>query len=262
MGPGRPAERAVSGPRRPRRGARRILGQKLKMPPQPPPCPAAMAGVPECRLISLSEQPFDIAIHPTRQLAAAAIITGHVETFDFSPPAVGRLASRLAHDGSCRAVRFLPGGAVLLSAGSDGLLAYASVERGKVQAEVKEAHGCAINKLEVISEVLTASGAAAALARRPPSPLAQATTRGTCGCGTVERTAAPPRSECTKTLWRTCTLQGRRGTRCSQPPATARWRTWTCAATRWWPARTTRRTSCCQARARLRLPRAPCLSRR
>jgi len=140
---------------------------------------------PECRLIALSEQPFDVCFHPTRQLVAAGVITGHVETFDFSPPALGKVVSRPVHAESCRAVRFLPGGAVLASAGSDGLLAFSSVERSKVLTEVKEAHGCAINKLEVLSDVLVATGARGARRRlalaacSPPLASRQATTRDT-----------------------------------------------------------------------------------
>lgn len=116
---------------------------------------------PEARSACLSEQPFDVAWHPSRSLVAAGVITGAVETFLFSDHAVGAVSSHPVHTESCRAVRFQQAGEVLVSAGADCRLAFRSVERAKQLAVVANAHDAAINRLEVVSDTCLASGACA-----------------------------------------------------------------------------------------------------
>jgi hypothetical protein len=221
----------------------------------------------------LGEQPMDVCFHPSRPLVAAGLITGAVELFPFTPTAAGAVTAHEVHAESCRAVRFLLDGASLASGGADCALAVTCVETGRLLARVADAHGAPINRLTVLSETVLATGAPRARGRpgmarsrrshgRPGMArsrvglmqlcrprCAQATTRGTCGCGTRARARAWPPFACTRTLWRTCTTL-LRATRCSPPAATARSRCWTCAPPRCTRAPTTRRTSCCRVRAR------------
>jgi len=182
------------------------------------------------------------------------------------------VTSRDVHSESCRAVRFLPDGSGLVSAGVDCTLVVTNVETGARIARVAEAHDAAINRLCMLTETLLATGArrrrrrrgaaaaraihacggcgatAAQLTRFAPRGPPQATMRVTCGFGTRARARAWARSACTRTLSRTCTT-ARRATRCSPPAATARWRCWTCVPRRSPRAPTTRRMSCFQVRS-------------
>ena len=56
---------------------------------------------------TLGEQPMDVCFHPTRALVAAGLITGVVETFEYTAAAATAVTSRDVHAESCRAVRFL-----------------------------------------------------------------------------------------------------------------------------------------------------------
>ena len=91
---------------------------------------------------------------------AAGVITGHVEAFEYTPgEGCTGVSSRPIHSESVRALRFQPDGAVLLSASADGMLAWTSVERRVLVGAVERAHECAINRLEVLSDTLAATGA-------------------------------------------------------------------------------------------------------
>ncbi len=116
---------------------------------------------PPPRVATLSEQPFDVAFHPSRPLVAAGVITGALELFEYTPEAVGAVRSHEVHEQSCRAVRFHQSGAVLVSAGADCVLAFRSVESDKQLATITAAHDAAINRLEVVSDTVLASGACA-----------------------------------------------------------------------------------------------------
>ena len=107
---------------------------------------------------TLTEQPFDVAFHPSRPLVAAGVISGSVDVFSFIPSACGPVQSRAAHDECCRAVRFHLGGDLLVSGGTDKKLVLHDVERGKSVATLKDAHDAAINRIEVVSDTVLASG--------------------------------------------------------------------------------------------------------
>ena len=145
----------------------------------------------------------DVCFHPTRPLVAAGLITGVVETFEFTAAAATAVTSRDVHAESCRAVRFLLDGSGLVSAGVDCSLVVSDAETGARVARVKDAHDAAINRLAMLSETLMATGAwatlrggdrATAAARLlrpadalPRAPPPQATTTATCGFGTRAR---------------------------------------------------------------------------
>ena len=108
---------------------------------------------------TLTEQPFDVAFHPSRPLVAAGVISGSVDVFTFTSAACGAVQSRAAHDECCRAVRFNLGGELLVSGGADRKLVLHNVERAKAVATLADAHDAAINRIEVVSDTLLASGA-------------------------------------------------------------------------------------------------------
>lgn len=103
-----------------------------------------------------------MTFHPSRPLVAAAVVTGAVDMLSFSGGAPGAVQTRPAHEECCRAVRFHKGGELLVSAGTDRVLAWHHVEKGsKAVATVAAAHDAAINRLEVVSDTVLASGACA-----------------------------------------------------------------------------------------------------
>lgn len=113
----------------------------------------------------VSEQPFDVAFHPSARLVAAGLVSGRVELFGYSATACGPVTSHAAHAAACRAVRFVAGGAALASGGADRALLLRDVATGATLAAVAGAHEAAINRLERVAERVLASGA-----RHPLSP--------------------------------------------------------------------------------------------
>ena len=101
----------------------------------------------------------DVCFHPTCPLVAAGLITGVVETFEFTADSAGDVTSREVHAESCRALRFLADGSGLVSTGVDCTLVVTNVETGARIARVAAAHDAAINRLTMLSETLMATGA-------------------------------------------------------------------------------------------------------
>ncbi len=102
----------------------------------------------------------DVDIHPTQPLLATGHIDGRLLLHSYSAEAVAQRASLKAHSASCRAVRFLLAGDLLVSASTDQSLLAVDVETGKAAARKKEAHDTAINRLAAVAPTVTASGAA------------------------------------------------------------------------------------------------------
>jgi WD40 repeat protein len=143
---------------------------------------------------TLSEQPMDVCFHPTRALVAAGLITGKVETFSHTAEAAGEVTSRDVHSESCRAVRFLPDGSGLVSAGVDCTLVVTNAETGARIARVAEAHDAAINRLCMLTETLMATGARRRRRRRGAAaarPICMRRLRCHCGPADAFRAARP-----------------------------------------------------------------------
>ncbi|MCJ1477958.1 WD repeat-containing protein jip5 [Lambiella insularis] len=93
---------------------------------------------------------FAQALHPTLPLLAAGLASGHVQAYRLpalssptSPPptkgcgTIDTSWSTKRHKGSCRSLAFSCDGAVLFSAGSDGIVKAAKAETGRVEAKVR-----------------------------------------------------------------------------------------------------------------------------
>lgn len=120
--------------------------------------PAAMEGG-EAAQIPLDGQPFDIDLHPSTPVVAAGIITGQVELFrygDDTPPR--QLLSFTAHTESCRALRFLDEGRLLLSCSADKSILCTDATTGHKVARLENAHGAAINRMTALTETTLATG--------------------------------------------------------------------------------------------------------
>ncbi|MCJ1317437.1 WD repeat-containing protein jip5 [Xylographa vitiligo] len=93
---------------------------------------------------------FAQAIHPTSPLLAVGLASGHVQTYRLppttpsptqAPPKNGCGTIETSwrtkrHAGSCRSLAFGPDGAVLFSAGTDGIVKAARTETGRVEAKI------------------------------------------------------------------------------------------------------------------------------
>eukprot|EP00884_Botryococcus_braunii_P017552 jgi/Botrbrau1/4480/Bobra.0220s0014.1 len=105
-------------------------------------------------------QPMDTAVHEASGLIAAGLITGRVRTgmLHREQARLVEASSWKAHADSCRAVAFLPGGSVLVSASADGSIAAFDCSSGQAMARRDKAHGGNINTLEAVSACVLASG--------------------------------------------------------------------------------------------------------
>ncbi|KAH1219936.1 WD repeat-containing protein 55 [Glycine max] len=98
--------------------------------------------------ISLGKLAFDIDFHPSDNLVAAGLITGHLHL----------LLEVHAHTESCRAARFINGGRALLTGSPDCSILAIDVETGSTIARVDNAHESAVNRLINLTESTVASG--------------------------------------------------------------------------------------------------------
>lgn len=110
--------------------------------------------------IDLGTQPFDLAFHPSANLVAVALITGHVQLYKYGGDGgeVVRLWNSAAHSESCRAVRFAQGGQFVLTASPDKSILATDVETGQPVARLADAHGVPINRLVNCGDTTVASG--------------------------------------------------------------------------------------------------------
>ncbi|KAH1219935.1 WD repeat-containing protein 55 [Glycine max] len=109
--------------------------------------------------ISLGKLAFDIDFHPSDNLVAAGLITGHLHLYRYSPHTVPvRLLEVHAHTESCRAARFINGGRALLTGSPDCSILAIDVETGSTIARVDNAHESAVNRLINLTESTVASG--------------------------------------------------------------------------------------------------------
>ncbi|KDP23875.1 hypothetical protein JCGZ_27144 [Jatropha curcas] len=109
--------------------------------------------------IDLGKVPFGMDFHPQEHMVAAALITGHLHLYRVSADSSSqRLLEVQAHSDSCRAVRFVNGGQVLLTASSDRSILATDVETGSPIARVENAHEDAIYSLINLTESTIATG--------------------------------------------------------------------------------------------------------
>ncbi|CAN6339981.1 unnamed protein product [Urochloa humidicola] len=105
------------------------------------------------------ELPFDLDFHPSSHLVVTSLITGDLCLFRYAPESQPeRLFSVKAHKESCRAVRFVDSGKVILSGSADCLVLASDVETGKAIARLEDAHENGINRLVCLTETTVATG--------------------------------------------------------------------------------------------------------
>ncbi|KAG0503486.1 hypothetical protein HPP92_003558 [Vanilla planifolia] len=109
--------------------------------------------------INLGKQPFDLDFHPSYPLVAAALISGELHLYRYDEDSrPERLLQISAHDESCRAVRFIDSGRVVLTASPDCSILATDVETGNCIARLENAHEDGINRLVILTETTIASG--------------------------------------------------------------------------------------------------------
>ncbi|KAF8783755.1 hypothetical protein HU200_000189 [Digitaria exilis] len=105
------------------------------------------------------EMPFDLDFHPSSPLVVTSLITGELCMFRYGPESQPeRLFSVKAHEESCRAVRFVDSGKVILSGSADCSVLASDVETGKAIARLEDAHENGINRLICLTETTIATG--------------------------------------------------------------------------------------------------------
>ncbi|XP_073110082.1 WD repeat-containing protein 55-like [Elaeis guineensis] len=119
--------------------------------------------------INLGKLPFDLDFHPSSPLVAAGLINGDLHLYRYAADSQPRrLLEIKAHDESCRAVRFVDSGRVILTASPDCSILAMDVETGTAIARLEDAHGlaefirlcsfCHVNRLVNLTETTIASG--------------------------------------------------------------------------------------------------------
>ncbi|KAH7577695.1 hypothetical protein ACOSP7_001313 [Xanthoceras sorbifolium] len=109
--------------------------------------------------VNLDSLPFGLDFHPSDQLVAAALITGHFHLYRYTADTVPqKLLDVRAHDDSCRAVRFINGGQAIITGSSDHSILATDVETGSPIARLENSHEDAIYSLINVTESTIASG--------------------------------------------------------------------------------------------------------
>lgn len=109
--------------------------------------------------INLGKLPFDLDFHPSSPLVASGLINGDLHVYRYAADSQPqRLLEINAHDESCRAVRFVDSGRVILTASPDCSILATDVETGTAIARLEDAHGDAVNRLVNLTETTIASG--------------------------------------------------------------------------------------------------------
>ncbi|TVU28755.1 hypothetical protein EJB05_20287 [Eragrostis curvula] len=139
------------GARDPRLFSLRFSPQLRRRLPATPPAAAMEA--------DLEEMPFDLDFHPSSPLVATSLITGELHLYRYAAESQPeRLFAVKAHEESCRAVRFVDSGKVILSGSADRSIVATDVETGKSIARLEDAHEDGINRLVCLTENMVATG--------------------------------------------------------------------------------------------------------
>ncbi|XP_051208898.1 WD repeat-containing protein 55 [Lolium perenne] len=105
------------------------------------------------------ETPFDLDFHPSAPLVVTSLINGELHLFRYADGLQPeRLFAVKAHKESCRAVRFVDSGTVILTGSADSSILASDVETGKAIARLEDAHDNAINRVVCLTETTVASG--------------------------------------------------------------------------------------------------------
>ncbi|XP_020270192.1 WD repeat-containing protein 55 [Asparagus officinalis] len=109
--------------------------------------------------INLENLPFDLDFHPSSPIVATGLINGRLLLHRYSEDLqLQRLFKIRVHRKSCRAVRFVNSGSVILTASPDRSILATDVETGKEIARLEKAHRAAVNRLVNLTETTIASG--------------------------------------------------------------------------------------------------------
>ncbi|XP_076918636.1 WD repeat-containing protein 55-like [Bidens hawaiensis] len=109
--------------------------------------------------INLKNIAFDLDFHPSNQLVAAGLITGNLFVYRYAEDSEPqRVLKVCAHSESCRAVRFINKGRVILTGSPDCSILATDVETGSPVARLENSHESAVNRLVNLTETTIASG--------------------------------------------------------------------------------------------------------
>lgn len=102
---------------------------------------------------------FDLDFHPSNNLVALGLITGNLFLYRYSEDSEPQRVLKVrAHSESCRAVRFINEGRVILTGSPDCSILATDVETGSPVARLENCHEKAVNRLVNLTETTIASG--------------------------------------------------------------------------------------------------------
>ncbi|KAL1916058.1 uncharacterized protein VTP21DRAFT_6062 [Calcarisporiella thermophila] len=101
---------------------------------------------------------FDIALHPSQDIIATGLITGHVHCHRYSSDGNIELFSLRPHKKSCRGVTFSPDGAGLISISKDKSIQAIDLNSCQIVSTKPESHENPINTLLALDENILATG--------------------------------------------------------------------------------------------------------
>ncbi|XP_042060487.1 WD repeat-containing protein 55-like [Salvia splendens] len=109
--------------------------------------------------IDLEKLPFDLDFHPSTNLVAAGLITGHLLLYRYEAEATPqRLLEVNAHTESCRALRFVNEGRAIVTGSPDFSILATDVETGAPISRLDNSHESAVNRIVNLTESTIASG--------------------------------------------------------------------------------------------------------
>ncbi|XP_071731144.1 WD repeat-containing protein 55-like [Rutidosis leptorrhynchoides] len=109
--------------------------------------------------INVKNIAFDLDFHPSSQLVAAGLITGNLFVYRYSENSEPQRVLKVrAHSESCRAVRFINEGRVILTGSPDCSILATDIETGSPVARLENSHEKAVNRLVNLTESTIASG--------------------------------------------------------------------------------------------------------
>lgn len=109
--------------------------------------------------INVKNIAFDLDFHPSNQLVAAGLITGNLFVYRYAEDSEPQRVLKVrAHGESCRAVRFINEGRVILTGSPDCSILATDIETGSPVARLENSHEKAVNRLVNLTETTVASG--------------------------------------------------------------------------------------------------------
>ncbi|KAL8541526.1 hypothetical protein ACS0TY_002700 [Phlomoides rotata] len=109
--------------------------------------------------IDLENIPFDLDFHPSTNLVATGLITGHLLVYRYAADSTPqRILEVSAHTESCRTLRFVNEGRAIVTGSPDCSILATDVETGAEVARLENSHGAAVNRIVNLAESTIASG--------------------------------------------------------------------------------------------------------